>query len=340
LSWKFQLGRKHSLLIGTLVLVFATLIYGSVPKYWVFLLAEFIFALGGSLISGANEALLYDSLKEEGKEEQSKKIFGKANSLHLAGILVGAPIGSLIAAKFGLNFPMQFSALSFALATLVAATIKEPKRSDKEESESKRYLNIVKQGLSFFVKHHVLRSLAVNSILVSVAAYFIIWLYQPLLEKAGVSVKYFGFIHSLLVIAQILVSANFEKLERWFGSSNAYTRYSAVLTAIPFLVVAILPGKVTVLMFVLLAGGFGLSRETFISSQMNKLIPSRQRATVLSSISMFRKFALAAFNPLAGFVADKSISWALFGLGLLPLSIFVIELVKTKAKLDKINDPL
>ena len=105
------LGRKYSLALGALAVSFAALVYGSIPKFEIFLLAEFLFAMSAALMSGADKALLYDALKESDKEEESKNIFGKSHSIQLVSMLAAAPIGSLIASKFDLNYPMLFFAI-------------------------------------------------------------------------------------------------------------------------------------------------------------------------------------------------------------------------------------
>ncbi len=316
------IGRKYSLALGGFATAIAVVVYSSVPDFRIFLLAEFIFAVGSALISGANEALLYDCLVEENKTDQAKKVFGRANSLRLIAMLIAAPLGGFMAGKWGINSPVRLSAIPFGLAGLLALAIREPKKYRKE-SESVRYLEVAKKGFSFFVNHQELRSLAANSIIVAVSAYFVIWFYQPLLEKAGVPITVFGLFHALLVLSEIAVSSGFERLEKLFGGQEAFIKGSALLTAAAFILVAIYPSKLSIILFLVFAGGFGLTRATFISSHMNQFIPSEKRATVLSSISMFRKFSLAAFNPLVGFTADKSLSLALLGLGLLPLITFI-----------------
>lgn len=62
-----------------------------------------------------------------------------------------------------------------------------------------------------------------------------------------------------------------------------------------------------------------------MSSYMNKFIPSGERATILSSISMFRRFALVLLNPIIGFTADHSLRAAALVVGLLPLVIFLFS---------------
>ena len=314
------LGRKYSLALGAIVVAIAALIYGSIPRFEIFLLGEFFFAMAIALISGADSALLYDALKEEGKEEESKKVFGRAHSFHLLGIFIAAPLGGLIASKLGLNAPMLFSAIPFVLASLVALSIKEPVVREKT-LESKRYLDIAKKGFSYFRNHKTLRLLALDAIVVASAAYFVIWLYQPLFLSMKVPVIYFGWFHALMVGIEMLIASNFVRLEKLLGSGKAYLRFTAIITSVAFLITAAFPSIVTVILLIILAGGFGLTRLELMSAYMNRFIPSEQRATVLSSISMFRRFALVLLNPVIGFTADHSLRLALIVVGLLPLLV-------------------
>lgn len=319
-----HIGRKHSITLGALVVTFAALVYGSVPTFKIFLIGEFLFALSGALISGANEALLYDSLKEAGREEESKKIFGRADAFRLLGVFVSAPVGAVIAAKIGINATMQLSAIPFLLSALVAWSIKEP-RTHQKQSESKRYLEIIKKGLSFLKNHRMVRTYAFDAIAIASTAYFIIWYYQPLLEKAGIPIIYFGLFHGLLTLSEIIISANFAQLEKMFGSFKNLVRATALITAVSLIVVAIHPNLLTIIFLIVFGGGFGLTRITLISSHNNKFIPSEQRATILSSISMFRRLSLTILNPLIGFIANRSLTKALFILGLVSLAIFLFS---------------
>lgn len=318
------IGRKYSLALAGFVIAIAALIYGSIPKFEIFLIGEFFFAMGNALISGADKALLYDTLKEEGREKESTSVFGRAHSFNLLGIFISAIIGSFIASKFALNAPMLFSSFSFVLTGIVALSIKEPKVYENE-TESKRYLNIIKTGFSFFYHHRTLRILALDAIIVASAAYFVIWLYQPLLRTLGIPLFFFGFAHALLVGAEIVIANNFVQFEKKFGSARTFLRFSAIMTTLSFFLVALFPNLITVIIFIICAGGFGLTRLELMSAYMNKFIPSEQRATVLSSISMFRRLALVFLNPLVGLITDYSLGLSLFLIGLLPLSVFLFS---------------
>ncbi|MBU0998070.1 MFS transporter [Patescibacteria group bacterium] len=312
------IGRKQSLFIGSIFLVVGMLLYGSVPNFNIFLLGEFLFAAGVAFTSGANEALLYDALKEEGKEAQSKNIFGKAHTFHLLAILIAAPIGSFVASKLGLNFPIIISAVPTFIAAIVALTIKEPKYKSKV-SESIRYINIVKEGIKTLIKNKELRRLTFNSLFVSSAAYFVIWFYQPLLIKINVPIIYFGFVHSFLVIVEIFISSNFQKIENFLKGEKNYMLFNIISTFLGFVIVGLKPSYLTITLFIIFSGGFGLTYAQYINAIMQKHISSEQRATVISSISMFRRFMLVLFNPVIGLLTDINIGIGMFIVGILCL---------------------
>ena len=66
-------GRKVSILFGSLVSMLAIVVYVSYPNFYVFLTGETIFAIAFTLKSGANEALVYDSLRMIGQQECSEQ---------------------------------------------------------------------------------------------------------------------------------------------------------------------------------------------------------------------------------------------------------------------------
>lgn len=321
-----HIGRKYALIAGACIDAIGCLLYGSIPNFTIFLMGEFLMAVALSFINGANSALLYDSLVEEGKENEMKAVNGRAQSADLLGIFISAPIGSFIAAKMGLNVPMLFSAIPLVLAAAVAWSIKEPKIHKTEKKQNP--IKIAKEGMLFFYNHKILRRLTLNGIIVTSAAYFVIWFYQPLLQQVHVPIFFFGFFAPILVGVQIIISHRFVQIEKIFGSAKRYLAISAILTAIGFFVVAIFPNIWSILFMIVFAGGFGLTRMDLMNSYMNKFIPSGQRATILSTISMLRNLGLVILNPLIGLAADHSLRLALIILAVFPLLIFFFSPIK------------
>src|SRR6185369_2488809 len=182
-------GRKHSVALGSITLAVAFILYGTIPRFEMFLVCEFLFGLGYALISGAGDALLYDTLKDEDRENETKQIFGKSQSIGLASGIIATIAGSIIASQFGLNIPMILSAIPVVIAAIFIWSIKEP-RYKETDAKSPNYFSLAKNGIVYLSTHKILRLLALDSILVGAAAYFLVWLYQPLLQVIAFPIFY------------------------------------------------------------------------------------------------------------------------------------------------------
>ena len=317
------IGRKHSLILGAVFIAIATLVYGSIPSFTIFLLAEFIFAIGYALNSGADQALLYDTLKSLGREDESKIVLGRADAIMLAGMMLAAPLGSLIASRFGLNAPQLLTAIPMLIAGAIAWSIPEPKIHS--DSESHKYFDIIKHGFKEIVSNPVIRTLAIDSVVISTAAYFVVWFYQPFMTELGIPIIYFGLAHAVLLMSELLVSSNFTFMEKILGSGKSYLRNSALLVTFVFIFAAIFRHWTSLILLIVIGGGIGYTRATYISSIANKHIKSSHRATTLSSIGMLRRLALVTLNPAMGYVAGYSLPLAFIIISLFPLSSLFIK---------------
>lgn len=325
-------GRKHSLFIACIVNIAGVLVYVSYPSFYIFMLGEFLWAASAALMSGADEAFVYDTLKKIKQAKDSKKIFGRIENFKLAGIMISAPIGSVIATRFGLAAPTLLMSIPLLIAFFIALTFKEPKTTQKVESE--RYIHILKEGVKFFYKNKVLKILALDMVVIATVAYFMIWLYQLMLKQAGVSIAYFGLIHAAFVASQIIIMSNYERLEKLLGSKKRLIFFSAFITGIMFIIGGLTSFTPIVLGVIFIGGGFGLSRRPLFASYMNKYIPSPKRATVLSTISMLRQIVLVVINPIVGVLADWSLNYTLIILGVTAVIFSFVSKVEEHHLID------
>lgn len=322
------LGRKWSLVFAAIANTIAAIIYGSFPNFYVFLVGEFVWAMSAALMSGADEAFIYDTLKKVGKTDQSKKIFARLESTDLLAIGIASPVGGLIAAHFGLQYPMLFAAIPMVLGAIIGLTFKEPETNQK--IESKRYLKILKEGFTFFFKHKVLRILTLDTVVIGAVAYFMIWFFQPMLKNAGIGVAYYGFVHASFVVSQVLIMNNYQRLERLFGSKKRVIFFSALITGLMFIIGGLTTFVPAVIAVIIIGGGFGLSRKPLFSAYMNKYIPSDKRATVLSTVSMMRRFVLVILNPIVGYAVDWSLSYTMIILGAIAVIFAFVSQVEER----------
>jgi len=307
------LGRKYSLIAGTLAEIVGLLVYTTQRQFWAFLLAEFSFSLGRAFNSGAQQALIYDSLKELGQEKEAKRIFAQGESFRRAGTLVSALIGSLLARFFTPEKVVLASIIPFLICLVLVLLFVEP--AIQTSSEEKRFLTILKEGGRVFLSQRTFQLLAADMILVAVGAYFVVWFYQLKLLKAGVPTHWLGVFAAILNLAQISVLKTVGFWERIFGGEEKYFLLSALLASVGFIISGLGQSWLFVLPLILLAGGFGLSRRSVYSGVINRFIPSPQRATINSFISMLRSVVVALLNPLVGFLVDRNLNLTLILIG-------------------------
>ncbi|MBT4651757.1 MFS transporter [Candidatus Woesearchaeota archaeon] len=312
-------GRKTSLVIGAVVTAIAAAAYAIYPNFWVFVAAEVLWALGGALLSGADHALVYDSLKELDKESSSKKVFGRMSSIGLMAIAIAAPIGSLIAEAINLRATMFLSAVPMLAAAGIALTFKEPEIGRKKKKE--KYLKTIKEGINYFRRHKELRTLTFDYVPIAVLAFFMIWTYQVVLEKFAVSIALFGLVHAGITIVEIIVLNNFVSLEKIFNGKRNYLYFSAFIVGGGFILVALAPNVYIALAGISLISAFGLTRRPLYQNYLNKFIESTNRATVLSTISMIYSFTMAISNIIFGRLVDWNLEITLIIIGGLILAL-------------------
>ncbi|OGD79019.1 hypothetical protein A2368_00535 [Candidatus Collierbacteria bacterium RIFOXYB1_FULL_49_13] len=313
-----RMGRKNSLVAGSLVAAAGALIYGSYPSVTLFVIGESLLAVNVALVSGADQALIYDALKLGGEEQRITQVVGRSRMFHLSGILIAAPLGSIIAQTLGTNAPMLMTSIPCVLSAVVAWTLPEADTTGKTATRSTA-INIFKNGFIGIIQQKMILMTAINMSLVAAAAYAVIWRYQLVMETLDIPIGYYGLAHASLVVAETVILMNFDRLTGWFGTINRFASFSAYVVTAGFLVVAIWPNILTLAMFLALAGGFGLSRIDLLTAHMNHRFDSEYRATSLSSISMFRRLSLVILNPIMGGLTDWSLSYSLIIIGLLPL---------------------
>ncbi|HHN81798.1 MAG TPA: MFS transporter [Methanomicrobia archaeon] len=325
-------GRKASLLLGALSLSAATVVYAAYPSLYIFAIGEFLWALGGALLSGAAEAFVYDTLGEMGEEHLSKRIFGRFGTVELIALMVSSPVGSVIASTAGLRYAMLAMSIPFFIAFLICLTLEEP--PVRREGEDRNYFTLVQGGIEYFRHHRILQVLAFDSISIGVLAFFVIWTYQPLLQSLGISIIYFGFINAAMTGAQIPIMNNFERLERLAGSKRRYLAVSSIVPAIGFILLGFVVWVPSVICLLLIICGFGLTRYVLFQSYFNKHIASHNRATVISTISMLSSIVQAIVYPIVGYLVEWSLPRTLIIIGVAMIICTLISRIQEEYLID------
>ncbi|MEN8906484.1 MAG: MFS transporter [Clostridiales bacterium] len=326
------ISRKISIILGSIFGIIAILVMLSYPHFYIFLIAEILFAVSYTLNSGADTALCYDSLIEIGKEKDSKKILGNLDSFNLVGIMIGAAFGGFIAKFFGLSAPLLFQITPLIFAIILSITLKEPIK--RGSANSKNYLDILKEGIKVFKNNNAIKILTLDMVFVNSLVWLIIWFYQVILKELKVDIMYFGVVHLLMCLAQILVIKSSSRLEKFFKSKRIVLFLGGFIAGIGFIMIILFKNPIVVSFFIIIVAGFGLSRNPLFSNYMNKYIESDNRATVLSVVSMFRTLMIFFINLIAGILSDWSINKTLLIVGITLIVFSFISKIREDHLID------
>ena len=120
-------GRRFSYLLGAATLLVSTLLYLLMwqihAPLWGWAIASILLGLGFTFFSGATEAWLVDALHATGFTGHLEHVFGRAQTVGGAAMLVGSVAGGVIAQVTNLGVPYIIRAVLLGVTMVVALAL-------------------------------------------------------------------------------------------------------------------------------------------------------------------------------------------------------------------------
>ncbi|MDD2871297.1 MAG: MFS transporter [Candidatus Gracilibacteria bacterium] len=294
------LGRKYTLVFGSILGFFGICIYAFSYGFYGFMLAELVLGLGASFISGTDSALLYDTLEQIGKTDDYKKIEGKMSSVGNFSEAIASVLGGFLA-LISLRTPLYIEIFIMFLTIPISLSLIEPSRHKykNEEGVFKEILKIVK----YSVHHHKeVKWLIFYSGFVGASTLTMVWFIQPYFSLVGLPLAYFGFMWGLLNLSVGLFSLYAHKIEKYLGRKKSLISL-IFLSFLGYILVAIFQSLWSIIFIFIFyfVRGFG---GPVIMDYINKIISSNMRATVLSIKNLFARVVYSIIGPFIGWIAD------------------------------------
>ena len=133
------LGRRRTLIFGGVLGVFSALAMASAPGLGLICTAMALKALGYNMLSGTDEALIYDSLKMAGREKGYIKVDANASICMKIATALGS-LASLLAGVLRYAGYYLADAVSALLSALAAARLEEPIVTDEQAARERHTL--------------------------------------------------------------------------------------------------------------------------------------------------------------------------------------------------------
>ncbi len=322
-------GRRVSYLLGTLTLAATTLLYYVMwqigAPFWAWALVSIGIGMGFTFFSGAVEAWLVDALAFTGYEGLLEAVLGRGQVVTGIAMLSGSVLGGVIAQVTNLGVPFLLRVVILLLMFGVAFALMRD--LGFEPRPATHPLRETRDVLSASIEHG-LRNRPVRFVMLAAPFSFGVGVYvfyalQPyLLELYGNPEAYSiaGLAAAIVAGSQIAGGLLAARVRRWFRHRTTVLMLSIAAGSVVLIVLG--AGSSFWLALVLLAAwGLVFAASTPIrQAYLNDMIPSQQRATVLSFDSLMGSSGGVVVQPVLGRAADvTSYSTTFVAAGLIQL---------------------
>lgn len=294
------LGRRTTLILGSILGTLGFLFYSIGSGYNYFLVAEITLGLGQSFISGADSALLFDSLKVSNLQHKYTKYESINLSLGNFAESIGAIIGGALA-EISLRTPFIWQTGVAFIAIPAAFGLVEPIQNAKLNKPSlKQILKIVHYAL--FVNKD-LRWALIYSSLIGTATLTMAWVYQLQLNAFGWGEFHIGATATFLNLLVGVVTLGAYRVEKSISPKILMPLITFLITG-SFIVAGLNISAVGFLLVLTIFYAVRGVATPVLKNVVNVMAPSHVRATVLSIRSLIIRAFFAVVAPLFGWLAD------------------------------------
>lgn len=156
-----MIGRRKTVILGSVSAVIYACLYALAPSFWPLALGALFEGLSRSFYSGNNDALLHDTLFEEGNQHKYDELLGKISAMFQVALAISGILGSFLATW---SFPliMWLSVIPQLICLYLSFLLDEPKHQGKESGNMYSHL---KSACQNFLQNKRLRLLSISSVI-------------------------------------------------------------------------------------------------------------------------------------------------------------------------------
>lgn len=340
-------SRKLSIIIGTVLIGIGFILEGSISSFIFVLLAQIIWGIGYTFVSGAVEAWI----AEEDKTRDLNEIYIKGAQLGQIGTVIGIILSTIIG-NFSIRMPIIISGCLFMIFALFLA-LYMPENNFKPSAPED--LNTFrKMGYTIKSSFKFIKSKSIIMILLSVTLFYGLssegydrlsnahFLQDTTLPSIGnlQPITWFGIFS---IVGMILSAIVMQVMSRKSEKSKKLQSGKILLITNTFYILSMLAFALTgnfiiMLLAYLLTNMFRTINDPIFNAWLNNHIDDNARATILSINGQINALGQILGGPFIGIIATRisvSIGIACASLLIAPVLVLFITSIIMDRKYDK-----
>ncbi len=300
-----RFGRKTSLTAGAALLSVGILGWTFAPTLPLIMVSYFGMGVGFTFLSGAEDALFYESVQLAGRAEDYTRLVGRAGAAFQGALALGSVASGLLA-SINLILPMLVCGLSLFIMLGVVLTFKEPQTEEKSGGQvRKSFSTILRQSLALMRARPTLLYPMMYLALVPLASFITETLFlQPQALSLGVPLAGIGLLVMAVQLTNMVGSNLSGRFKSLFGEGRLI--YTTPLLIFASLILLAVFQKLPVLVFIAVIGFFTSVIHPILLSRIQNEVSDAVRATIISMNSLMNTVIAAISQPTLGLIADQS----------------------------------
>lgn len=208
-----KISRKFSVALGTAIISIPFAILPFVNSYKIVVILFFVKALGKALVSGADSALLYDTLVDLRRTDEYKKIKTQSAALTMGVTALCIFLGGLLGQSGLYNLTLIIPLPIQLFAAVIVGMMVEPDVSRKaQQIQESNYVKHIWGAVMLVVSNRALIITAIAFSILEGSAVNMKWYYPAIFEHLGFGLGLVGLVMSLLYAGKTLINAIGSKL--------------------------------------------------------------------------------------------------------------------------------
>lgn len=325
------IGRKYTNLIGFLVGTVSYILFPFATQFWHFIVLLFMTGIMASFRSGSEEALLYDTFKQEDKVKDYDNAYANGNIIYQIGLIIATAAGGFLY-EINNSIPYILYGISLFIGSIIVLFYIEP-LIDSEKFTLKNYAKQIRDGSREVFKNQYTKFLSLFYIFVGGIGWSsTLFFNHYILIDLGFSDSLRGILTASMRFINVILISSLLKNQKIFNWQRKVVFFPLIM------MFAYLPG-------VYLEGFWGLpfiqaamiattARWIILSPLTNAAFSSKYRATAISLLSLLIGVVYVSLTSISGgVIANFGIKTMYTILGVITL----ITVVPISIKLLKIQ---
>jgi MFS family permease len=307
------LGRRASYLAGTLTLAGSTLLYVLLWQikgpFWAWALVSVLIGLGFTFFSGAVDAWLVDALAATGFDGNLESVFGRGQVVAGVAMLAGSVAGGYIAQVTSLGVPFVLRACVLCVMFVLAFVFMRDVGFTPTRGEGvvRGIQRISVASIEYGWRVPAVKWIMLASPFTAGVGIYAFYALQPyLLELRGNPNAYgiAGLVAAIVAGAQILGGFAAPWIRGLFARRTSALFAATAASAVTLALIGVADRFWAVIALIVVWALLFAAQMPIHAAYLNGLIPSQQRATILSFDSMIGSSGGVVIQPALGRAAD------------------------------------